>query len=109
MRTTTFVVAALLNTLMLTSHSTGDSGISPTIPSLDARVAAVPFVPSPRLIGDLNADGFVDASDLALLLASWGRCGAIHSATVEGTCSADLTNDEQVNIDDLVILLGNWS
>lgn len=46
--------------------------------------------------GDLNGDGAVNASDLALLLGAWG-----------GT-SADLNADGTVNASDLALLLGNW-
>lgn len=49
------------------------------------------------ITGDLNADGVVNGSDLALLLIQWGASGA-----------ADLNADGVVNGSDLAILLINW-
>jgi len=48
-------------------------------------------------LGDLDADGDVDASDLAILLGQWNGSG-----------SADLDNSGSVNAADLAILLGAW-
>jgi len=53
----------------------------------------------PPLLGDLNGDGAVDASDLAVLLGAWGANGG----------PADLDGDGQVNASDLAVLLGAWS
>ncbi|MBL9120517.1 MAG: hypothetical protein JNL80_11455 [Phycisphaerae bacterium] len=47
---------------------------------------------------DLNNDGTVDASDLAILLGAWNSAGGI----------ADLNDDGIVNAADLSILLGAW-
>lgn len=50
-------------------------------------------------VGDLNGDGTVNASDLALLLGAWGsNPGHV----------ADLNGDGVVNASDLALLLGNW-
>ncbi len=46
---------------------------------------------------DLNGDGFVDAADLASLLAQWGTAG-----------SADFNGDGAVDAADLAALLSNW-
>jgi len=46
---------------------------------------------------DLNADGFVNGSDLAMILISWGQSGA-----------ADLNGDGVVNGADLAMLLISW-
>lgn len=46
---------------------------------------------------DLNADGAIDASDLAALLGQWGQPG-----------SADLDGDSVVGSADLAMLLGAW-
>lgn len=51
---------------------------------------------------DLDGDGSVGASDLAILLGSWGPCPP------EGDCPADLDSDGQVGASDLAILLGSW-
>ncbi len=48
---------------------------------------------------DANADGAVDAADLALLISAWG----------DAFCSpADITNDERVDAADLAALLAAW-
>lgn len=47
---------------------------------------------------DLNNDGHVDASDLAILLGAWNSAGGV----------ADLNHDGIVNAADLSILLGAW-
>ncbi len=51
---------------------------------------------------DLSDDGEVDATDLALLLGSWGPCGD------PDDCPADLDGDGAVGPSDLALLLGNW-
>jgi len=55
-------------------------------------------VPPPTNASDLNADGRVDAADLALLLNAWG--------TAKG--AADINRDGAVNGVDLAILLWQW-
>jgi hypothetical protein len=51
-------------------------------------------------LGDLDGDGFVSGSDLAVLLGSWGACA--------GSCIADLDESGDVNGADLATLLGAW-
>jgi len=53
---------------------------------------------APACIADLDDDGSVGASDLSLLLASWGASGA----------SADLDGDGDVGASDLSLLLAAW-
>jgi hypothetical protein len=49
---------------------------------------------------DLDRDGSVAGSDLAILLGLWGQpCVG---------CGADLTGDGQVDAADLALLLGGW-
>jgi len=55
-------------------------------------------VPPPTNASDINADGRVDAADLALVLNAWG--------TAKG--AADINRDGAVNGVDLAILLGQW-
>ncbi|MDZ4831855.1 MAG: hypothetical protein SGJ09_16890 [Phycisphaerae bacterium] len=50
---------------------------------------------------DLNADGWVDGSDLAILLSAWGPC--------PGDSAQDLDWDGAVNGADLAQLLSTWS
>ncbi len=54
------------------------------------------------ILGDLDGDGSVGASDLLILLASWGPCGDCED------CPADLNGDCAVGAADLLILLANW-
>ncbi|MCA9290601.1 MAG: hypothetical protein KDA25_05700, partial [Phycisphaerales bacterium] len=53
------------------------------------------------IIGDLNGDGGVDPTDLAILLGAWGPCPE--------PCEPDLNGDGDVNAADLAALLGAWS
>jgi hypothetical protein len=48
---------------------------------------------------DFDGDGNVGASDLAMLLGSWGPCAG---------CPADFDDDGDVDAADLATLLGNW-
>lgn len=66
-----------------------------------AAIKAWPFGP-PSVPGDLNGDGVVDATDLAMLLGDWGPVGNCDPipADVNGDCAVDAT--------DLAILLGDW-
>jgi hypothetical protein len=57
-----------------------------------------PPPPPPSKPGDLNSDGSVGISDLAILLSRWN--------TADQT--ADLNSDGSVNIFDFSILLKNW-
>ncbi len=58
---------------------------------------------------DLDADGDVDAFDLALLLGNWGPCDApCTPGDPAQTCPADLDADGTVGPPDLAILLGAW-
>jgi V8-like Glu-specific endopeptidase len=52
--------------------------------------------------GDLDGDGVVDGTDLAILLGAWGACADCDD------CDADLNGNCTVDGADLAILLGNW-
>ncbi|MEE8154361.1 MAG: choice-of-anchor B family protein [Phycisphaerales bacterium] len=54
------------------------------------------------VIGDLDGDGHVGASDLLILLANWGPCGDCKD------CPADLDGNCTVGASDLLLLLANW-
>ncbi len=55
------------------------------------------------ILGDLNSDGRVDATDLLILLGSWGAC-----PRPPAQCPADLNRDGLVGTTDLLALLANW-
>jgi hypothetical protein len=55
------------------------------------------------MAGDLDSDGAVDGTDLALLLGQWGPCA------MKDACPADLNGDGSVNGIDLALLLAAWS
>ena len=54
-------------------------------------------------LGDLTGDCAVGATDLLMLLSTWGPCDDCEN------CPADLDNDCVVGASDLLILLANWS
>ena len=53
----------------------------------------------PQCPGDLDGNGTIDSTDLALLLSSYGRCYK---------CDADLTGDGSVDQDDIDMLMASW-
>lgn len=58
----------------------------------------IEFEMSPACTADLNEDGSVDGSDLAMVLGAWGTAGA----------RADLTSDGVVDGADIAVVLGAW-
>ena len=52
--------------------------------------------------GDLDGDGIVGATDLLILLVSWGPCADCDD------CIADIDGDCSVGASDLLVLLVNW-
>jgi hypothetical protein len=69
--------------------------------SWDASCVALAIgnCPSVTCEGDLDGDGVVGGSDLAILLGQWGGRARL---------TADLNNDDAVDAADLAILLGAW-
>jgi hypothetical protein len=59
------------------------------------------------LPGDLDGDGAVGPSDLAMLLSLWSSDG--HGCDGVGPCQADLTGDNLVGPGDLASLLAAWT
>ena len=55
-------------------------------------------------VADLDRDGLVNSSDLALLLGTWGSCPPGRGEQ----CAADISGDGVVNSPDLALLLGEW-
>lgn len=69
------------------------------VPEIDAVADVAPSSDAPSGNPDLTGNGVVNASDLALLLGSWGPCAC---------CPADLNFDGVINASDLALLLGAW-
>ncbi|MEE8156343.1 MAG: hypothetical protein V3T53_15420 [Phycisphaerales bacterium] len=69
---------------------------------LDATVGVLLSPLNQGVPGDLDGDGHVGASDLLILLASWGPCEEC------GACAADFDGNGVVGASDLLILLSNW-
>lgn len=67
-----------------------------TRPCVEATSA--PSTPTISCLGDLDANGAVDAADLGMLLAAWGTNETI----------ADLDNDGVVGTSDLAALFAAW-
>lgn len=53
--------------------------------------------------GDINGDGSINASDLALVLGAWGACAPCTA------CAGDLNGDGIVDATDLATVLGAWT
>lgn len=49
-------------------------------------------------IGDINADGEVNVTDLLAVIKAWG----------ESKSPADVNSDGSVNIIDILAIIGNW-
>lgn len=58
------------------------------------------------LPGDLNADGLVNIDDLMEVISRWGE---ICDNTDNDCQGADLDQSGEVDMEDLLILIGNWS
>ncbi|MBN2218113.1 MAG: PEP-CTERM sorting domain-containing protein [Pirellulales bacterium] len=60
--------------------------------------------PQPMVPGDTNGDGYVDATDAAVLAGNWGATVAQGDAT-----AGDFNDDGVVNAADAAILAANWN
>jgi len=83
--------AATKTTRRFESHDTTSVAWRPTLEIVYTR---------PSIPGDLNDDGYVDGSDLAIVLGAWGNCDG---------CVADINDDGSVDGSDLAVVLGQWS
>ena len=89
--------AILLNTARDLSIAGFDSGTGWGCLDLESALLAVaPFEPNP----DVNGDGDVNQTDLAIVLYSWGPCGQ---------CPADIDRNLIVDGVDLAHVLAGWS
>lgn len=68
------------------------------------RINAYAALLATPLPGDLDGDGAIGPTDLAILLGSWGPCD-----DCDGECLPDLDGDCHVGAADLAILLGAWT
>ncbi len=59
--------------------------------------------------GDANGNGFVDDSDLAILLGNWESDPLVISTWALGNFTEGSLGDTDVNDADLAVLLGNWT
>lgn len=64
---------------------------------------AARFVPPPPPCGDLNGDGFVNSSDLSIMLSRFGQ-----AVGANGRPYGDTNGDETVDMADLSVLLGSF-
>ena len=72
------------------------------VPPSRSGQASFDFTFDVTILGDLNGDEIVGASDLLILLANWGRCADCDD------CNADIDGNCTVGASDLLILLSNW-
>ena len=77
-----------------------DPGVAPNLAAVAGLQHAVLHIGVP---GDLDGDGAVAGSDLALLLAAWAQ-----SSAAAGHLAADLSGDGVVDAADLAMLLASW-
>jgi len=56
--------------------------------------------------GDLNGDGKVNLSDLAILASNYGKSGSFSYS--QGNITGSTSGEDEVNLSDLAILAANW-
>ncbi len=95
---TTLVLAA--GAYQLNGYCSSQCNVQGSITPLETADYSVNLTIECLALGDIIADGAVDAQDLAALLAAWGTNGA--------AASADLDLDGIVGSADLALLLSEW-
>ena len=63
----------------------------------------------PLMPGDANGNGFVDDTDLAILLGNWESDPLVISTWALGNFTEVSLGDTDVDDNDLAVLLGNWT
>ncbi len=66
-------------------------------------------VPEPVTPGDANGNGYVDDTDLAIMLGNWEKDPAVISTWELGNFTEGSLGDTDVDDNDLTVLLGNWT
>jgi hypothetical protein len=74
--------------------------VAPNLATVPGLQHATVFIGFP---GDIDGDGAVGGSDLAVLLADWSR-----STAAAGYLASDLSGDGVVDAADLSVLLARW-
>ncbi len=75
----------------------------------DTVFDVLPNTIAPTLPGDANGSGFVDDTDLAILLGNWEQDPSIISTWEFGNFTEGSLGDTDVDDNDLAVLLGNWT
>lgn len=88
-------------TLSATAVAIDTTGFAFADPAASSGAVVFESLEYSELVGDLDGDGTVGATDLALLLGAWGPSSS--------GSPADLNGDGEVGPQDLAILLGAWS
>jgi len=69
--------------------------------TLQIRVIEYPFETlDVAVAGDVNGDGFVNVSDILVVISAWGPCSG---------CDEDIDNSGTVDVSDLLYIIGNWN
>ncbi len=85
----------------------GDGGANWNWVSLSSGSYQEP--PPATVLGDANRNGFVDDSDLAILLSNWEQDPLVISTWGLGNFTESSLGDTDVDDVDLAVLLGNWT
>lgn len=95
------VSGAMTDTLVIDPVTPSESGIyTVRISNVCGSITSEGATLVVGMTGDLNSDGRVDGSDLAIVLGSWGPCT---------DCIADLHADGVIDGVDLAVVLGHWT
>ncbi len=94
------------------SFASGDFDVSSAILTDDTAgaVSLSGLAPgTPTIPGDANKNGFVDDTDLAILLGNWEQDPLVISTWALGNFTEGSLGDTDVDDSDLAVLLGNWT
>ncbi len=77
--------------------------------AIDAATVHSLYMPELVTPGDANGNGYVDDTDLAIMLGNWEKDPAIISTWELGNFTEGSLGDTDVDDSDLAVLLGNWT